>query len=125
MLKVILTGLAGACGTLLRFWLAGVVARRYGEAFPWGTLVVNVVGCFLAGALFHLLQERALAGSTAQAVMLVGFLGGFTTFSAYGLQTFMLLRDGAFWFAALNVVVSNLLGLCIVWTGYTLAHRLV
>ena len=99
MLRVFLIGLAGLVGTLCRYWLSGVLARRYGETFPAGTLVVNVLGC-----------------------LLIGFLGGFTTFSSYGLQTFTLLRDGEFAYAAVNVVASNVIGILMVWVGYMLAR---
>ncbi|MCA1635917.1 MAG: CrcB family protein, partial [Acidobacteria bacterium] len=95
-----------------------------GEAFPIGTLVVNVLGCFLIGALFFLFEERGAGGETTRAVVLVGLLGGFTTFSSYGLQTFTLLREGALAHAALYVVASNLLGLLTVWGGYALARLL-
>ena len=124
MLRVILIGLAGLVGTLCRYWLSGVLARRYGETFPAGTLVVNVAGCFLIGFLFYMFQERYVVGQTARSVVLVGFLGGFTTFSSYGLQTFTLLRDGEFAYAAANVFASNLLGLLMVWGGYALAKLL-
>ena len=118
MQKTILVGLAGLAGTLLRYWLSGVVARRVGETFPWGTLAVNVIGCFLAGAAFYLTEERFLVNPTVRAVILIGLLGGFTTFSSYGLQTFTLIREGEFGWATLNVAVSNLLGLLMVWAGY-------
>jgi fluoride exporter len=121
MVRILFVGLAGFVGTLCRFWISGALARRYGQAFPLGTLAVNVAGCFLAGFLFFTLRERFDAGETAQAVVLVGLLGGFTTFSSYGLQTFTLLRDGEFGYALLNVAASNLLGLLMVWVGYTLA----
>ena len=124
MLRVIFIGLAGLVGTLCRYWLSGVLARRYGETFPTGTLAVNVAGCFLIGFLFYMFQERYVVGQTARTVVLVGFLGGFTTFSSYGLQTFTLLRDGEFAYAAANVVASNLLGLLMVWGGYALAKLL-
>lgn len=120
MQKALLIGLAGLVGTVGRYALSGVIARRFGETFPAGTLVVNVVGCFLAGLLFCLLQERYLVSPTTRTVVLIGFLGGFTTFSSFGLQTFTLLRDGEFWFATLNIVGSNFLGLLMVWAGYTL-----
>jgi CrcB protein len=81
MQKIILIGLAGLVGTLCRYWLSGIVARQYGETFPWGTLVVNVVGCFLAGSLFYLMEERFLVSPTLRSVILIGLLGGFTTFS--------------------------------------------
>src|SRR6267142_3979464 len=121
MQKVFLIGLAGLIGTLGRYALSGFVARRFGETFPTGTLLVNITGCFLAGFLFYLMQERFLANQTVRTVVMIGFLGGFTTFSSFGLQTFTLLRDGELWFAALNMVGSNLLGLLMVWAGYTLA----
>ena len=120
-MRILLVGLAGFAGTLCRYRLAGALARRYGEAFPWGTLAVNAAGCFLAGLLFFTLRERFAAGETAQAVVLVGLLGGFTTFSSYGLQTFALMRDGEFGYAVLNIAASNLLGLLMVWAGYSLA----
>ena len=118
MLRILLVGLAGLSGTLCRYWLSGAVVRRYGEAFPFGTLAVNLLGCFAAGLLFHFMQERQALSETARAVVFVGLLGGFTTFSAYGLQTFTLLREGRPGMAALNVVASNLLGLLLVWAGY-------
>jgi CrcB protein len=119
MQKVLLIGLAGLVGTVGRYALSGFIARRFGETFPTGTLVVNIVGCFLAGLLFYFLQERNLVSPTARSVVMIGFLGGFTTFSSFGLQTFTLLRDGEFWFATLNIVGSNFLGLLMVWVGYT------
>ena len=122
--KLLLIGLAGFIGTLSRYWLPGVVARRYGETFPMGTLVVNLVGCFLVGLLFYLLQERFLVNQTVRTVILIGFLGGFTTFSSFGLQTFTLLQDGEFGLAALNILGANLIGLVLVWAGYTLARIL-
>ena len=121
MQKVLLIGLAGLVGTLGRYGLSGIIARRFGETFPTGTLVVNIAGCFLAGFLFYLLQERFLVNETVRTVVMIGFLGGFTTFSSFGLQTFTLLRDGELWFAAVNIIGSNLLGLLMVWAGYTLA----
>ena len=124
MLRILLVGLAGLSGTLCRYWLSGAVARRYGEALPLGTLAVNLLGCFAAGLLFHFMQERQAFSETARAAVFVGLLGGFTTFSAYVLQTFTLLREGRVGLAALNVVASNLLGLLLVWAGYA-AGRLL
>lgn len=124
MQKIILIGLAGLVGTLCRYWLSGLVARQYGETFPWGTLVVNVVGCFLAGSLYYLMEERFLVSPTVRTVILIGLLGGFTTFSSFGLQTFTLLREGEFALAALNVTLSNFLGLLMLWVGYSLVKAL-
>jgi len=124
MSKLFLIGLAGFIGTVSRYLMSGVIAKRYGETFPMGTLFVNLIGCFLVGLLFYLLEERFLVNQTARTVVLIGFLGGFTTFSSFGLQTFTLLRDGEFGFAVLNIAASNFVGLLLVWAGYTLARVL-
>ena len=122
--RIVFIGLAGLLGTLGRYALSGFVARRFGETFPTGTLVVNVVGCFLGGLLFYLMQERFLVSQTIRTVVMIGFLGGFTTFSSFGLQTFTLLRDGELGLATLNVIASNIIGLLTVWAGYTLGKLL-
>lgn len=124
MSKLLLVGLAGFIGTVGRYLMSGVIAKRYGETFPMGTLLVNLIGCFLVGLLFYLLEERFLVNQTARTVILIGFLGGFTTFSSFGLQTFTLLRDGESGLAVLNIAASNLVGLLLVWAGYTLARVL-
>ena len=124
MSKLFLIGVAGFIGTIGRYWLADVIAKRYGETFPFGTLVVNLTGCFLAGLLFYLLQERFVASPTARTVVFVGFLGGFTTFSSFGLQTFTLLQNGEFGLATFYLTASNFVGLLLVWAGYTLARIL-
>jgi CrcB protein len=121
MQKIGLIGLAGLVGTLGRYWLSDLVARRYGETFPVGTLLVNIVGCFLAGLLFYLLSERFQTSETLQAIVLVGILGGFTTFSSFGLQTFALIRHGELSLAALYIVASNIGGILMAWAGYSLA----
>ena len=122
--KLFLIGLAGFVGTLGRYWLSGIIARRYGETFPFGTLAVNLIGCFLVGLLFYLMQERYLVNQNVRTIILVGLLGGFTTFSSFGLQTFTLLQDNEIALAALNLLASNVLGLLLVWAGYTLAKAL-
>ena len=124
MQKTIFIAIAGLVGTLFRYWAGGLVARRYGETFPWGTLAVNLVGCFLAGAVFYLTEERFLVSPTLRTIILIGFLGGFTTFSSFGLQTFTLLREGEMGWAALNIAASNVLGLMMVWSGYAISKAL-
>lgn len=120
MIKLLLIGSAGLAGTIARYWLTVAAARRYGAAFPYGTLAVNVGGCFLVGILFYLFETRMPARETLQAVVLVGFLGGVTTFSTYGLQTFLLLREGEIGRALLYVALSNALGIFMVWCGFAL-----
>jgi fluoride exporter len=124
MQRLILIGLAGFAGTVLRYGLSGWTARRFGETFPLGTLVVNMIGCFLAGLLFYLMFDRYLVNQTIRTVIIIGLLGGFTTFSSFGLQTFTLLRDGEMGLALLNIAASNLGGLLMVWFGYSLARIL-
>jgi len=120
--RLLLIGFAGLVGTLGRYCLAGVFGRRFGESFPIGTIVINVVGCFLAGFLFYVLQERNLVSETVRLAIMVGFLGGFTTFSAFGLQTFTLFRDGEMFLALVNLIVTNVMGLFFVWVGFLLAR---
>jgi CrcB protein len=124
MLRILLVGVGGFVGTLFRYWLSGVIARRYGETFPLGTLVVNAIGCFIIGFLFYFFYDRSLTTPTARTVVLIGVIGGFTTFSSYGLQTFTLLRDGELFLALVNVVASNAVGLALVWLGYVLAKAI-
>jgi len=121
MQRLIFIGLAGFAGTLIRYWLSEWTARRFGETFPTGTLVVNLIGCFLAGLLFCLMFDRYLVSPTVRTVILIGLLGGFTTFSSFGLQTFTLLRDGEMGLAFFNIAISNVGGLLMVWVGYSLA----
>ena len=124
MIRWLLVGFAGFVGTLARYWLSGLIARRYGETFPFGTLIVNALGCFLIGFLFYFFYERTLTAPTARTVVLIGLLGGFTTFSSYGLQTFTLLRDGEVLLALTNIVASNVVCLVLVWAGYALAKAI-
>ena len=119
--RLLSIGFAGFIGTLLRYWLSGLLARRYGETFPYGTLIVNLSGCFVIGFLFYFFFDRALVSPTTRTAIFIGLLGGYTTFSSYGLQTFTLLRDGEVFLALVNIATSNLLGLVLVWLGYSLA----
>ena len=120
MQQTILIAVAGLVGTVLRYWLSGYVARQHTHPFPWGTMAVNLIGCLVTGVVFFITEERLLVSPTVRTVILIGLLGGFTTFSSYGLQTFTLLRDGELGLATLNVAMSNLLGLFMVWVGYVL-----
>jgi len=122
MHRVLLIGLAGLVGTVARFGLSGMMAKRFGESFPVGTLLVNLVGCFLAGLFYQLFEDRLNVSEVVRAVLMIGFLGGFTTFSAFGLQTFELLKGGALGLAMMNLLVSNVAGLFLVWVGYSVAR---
>src|SRR5689334_19201177 len=124
MFKLLLIALGGSVGTLSRYGMAAAlrgVTERTG--FPFGTLVINLSGCFLIGFLFALFTERMVIRVEYQQMILIGFLGGYTTFSTFGLETFNLLRGGQYWYAAGNLIVSNLVGVALVLVGYGLGRR--
>ena len=115
--------LGSALGGVLRYWCSGLVARAFGETFPWGTIVVNVVGSLLIG-LFATLSGpdgRLFVGTMARQFVMLGLLGGFTTFSSFSLQTLNLAQNGEWVQAATNIVGSVLLCLMGVWLGHALA----
>ena len=115
--------LGSALGGVLRYWCSGLVARAFGETFPWGTIVVNVVGSLLIG-LFATLSGpdgRLFVGTMARQFVMLGLLGGFTTFSSFSLQTLNLAQNGEWVQAATNIVGSVLLCLMGVWLGHVLA----
>lgn len=126
MLAYLLVALGGALGSVSRYWLSGVVAARWGETFPWGTLAVNVSGSFLIGALaaLGLPEGRVLAPPGVRLFFMVGVCGGYTTFSSFSLQTLNLLRDGEWLYAGGNVLLSVILCLVAVWLGFLLGAAL-
>ncbi len=109
-LKIALLALAGALGTLSRYGLAGLVQRLTGPYFPWGTLAVNVLGCFMVGMLWTLFRHRLPVTPETRAIVLVGFMGAFTTFSAYILETGELMRAHEWIYALANFSLQNGLG---------------
>jgi CrcB protein len=117
MWRLALLFVGGGCGTLLRYWIAGWTQRTAGAAFPIGTLTVNIVGCLLIGFLASLLTGPALIREEYRVAILVGILGGFTTFSTFSHETVKLTDNGQFALAALNVLLSNTLGLAAAWLG--------
>jgi len=124
MYRIVLIGIAGMAGTLARYWLSGWADERWSGSFPAGTLLVNLLGCFLIGFLFHASGERYFVDPIVRVAVLTGFLGGFTTFSSYGVQTFNLMRDGQMGLAGLNFVLSNVAGIIFVWAGYMLSRAI-
>ena len=111
-----------AIGGLARYWCSGAIAHAFGETFPWGTLVVNVVGSTLIGFVFVVTgpDGRVLMETAHRQFIMTGIFGGFTTFSSFSLQTLTLLQDGERLYAAANVALS--VGLCLlgVWLGAAL-----
>jgi fluoride exporter len=126
MLNYILVAVGSAVGGVLRFWLSGVIANRLGQSFPWGTLVVNVTGCFVIGLFATLTstEGRWLVGPAGRNFFMTGICGGYTTFSSFGLQTLNLARDEEWLYAAGNTVLSLVLCLAATWLGYVLAKVL-
>ena len=115
--KLLLLALAGGLGTLARYGLAGWVQRWAGADFPWGTAVVNVAGCFAFGMFWALASERWAIGGEVRAVVLVGFLGAFTTFSTFMSETGQLLMDSQWLIAGVNVLVQNAVGIAVFLLG--------
>ena len=113
---------AGAAGAVSRYQVEGVVSRLTRGAFPWGTLVVNLSGCFLLGLVFTLLTERFLPHPDLRVAVTVGFLGAYTTLSTFAFESLRLGQDGAMGRATLNVVLSVAGGILAAWLG-TVAAR--
>ena len=123
MTKLLFVAAGGAVGSVMRYALAGWSQRLVPTTFPVGTLVVNVFGCLLIGVLTAVLAGPVLVREEYRIAVMVGVLGGFTTFSTYGWETMALANDGWYSRACLNVVVSNALALGAVWIGYRVAQR--
>ncbi len=124
MLQILAIAAGGALGALGRFWVSTGVYRLFGRDFPWGTLAVNALGSFLMGFLFILFLERLIAGPEWRAAILVGFLGAFTTFSTFSLETLTLIEEGYPVRASLNMGGSVLLCLVCCWFGVMLGRSI-
>jgi fluoride exporter len=118
--------LGSALGGVARFWCSGLLATRIGELFPGGTLFVNITGSFIIGFFATLTgpDGRLLVGPTVRQFVMVGFCGGYTTFSSFSLQTLGLLRDGDWLRAGLNIGGSVLMCMIGVWLGHVAAASL-
>ena len=118
MKAVLLVALGGAIGSVARYSLSGYVLRHTLDwRFPAGTFTVNVVGCLLAGVLAGLAEKHDMLSPDARLLLFTGLLGGFTTFSAFGLETMHLIKRGDLAIASANVVLSVLAGLVALWIG--------
>lgn len=115
--KLLGLAIAGAGGTLLRYGLTGVAQRIVDSEFPWGTAAVNVTGCFLAGAFWSYAQHRVNISGEMRIIVLIGFLGAFTTFSTFMLETGGLLRDAQWASAFGNALLQNVLGVVFLFMG--------
>ncbi len=117
-----LIGTGGFIGSILRY-LVSTYAQQLSKSiqFPFGTLTVNIVGCALVGFLAELADQRGVITGETRAFLIVGILGGFTTFSTFGNETMNLMRNGELWLAGGNILGHTILGLGAVWLGYSTA----
>jgi len=114
----LLIGVGGFLGSVARYTLSGTIqGLARSETFPYGTLVVNVIGCFAVGLVSYLAESRGAFTADTRAFIVVGVLGGFTTFSAFGNETINLVRGAEGWLASVNVIAHVVLGLGAVWAG--------
>jgi CrcB protein len=123
MVRLVLIGIGGFVGSILRYWISGLAQDVVPEsAFPVGTLAVNVAGCLAIGVLSELAEARGFLTPDMRALLLVGLLGGFTTFSTFANETVATLRDGAYPLALASVAASVGLCLAAVWAGRLVAY---
>ena len=123
MLKLFMVGVGGAVGSMTRYALGGWIGRwKAGWTFPLETALINVTGCLVIGLLAGWGESRGVFSPTVRAFLFVGVLGGYTTFSTFGYETFQLLRDGQWPAAMLSVAGQVVLGLVAVWAGFAIAR---
>lgn len=123
MLNILFVGVGGFFGSIGRYLLSGAVYQLFPNLhFPIGTTVVNVSGCFLIGFISALVEVRNLLSPEVRVFLLIGMLGGFTTFSTFGYETIALLRDGAFFSGLANVLIQVVVGISAVWLGYNIVR---
>ena len=123
MIRYLLVLIGGGVGALARYVGASAIMTRFGGKFPLGTWVINVTGSFLIGFLMTMLTERFEFDPKWRLLLVVGFLGGYTTFSSFEWETYTAVRGGGFRIGMLNVVSSFMLGYMAVWLGAMLARR--
>ncbi len=121
MNKFLVIAAGGALGAVLRYIVSGAAYQLWGSSFPWGTLTVNLIGCFLIGLLSETFTGL-IVPQHLKTMALIGMLGAFTTFSTFGLETVNLMRDGEWRLVTLNLVLSNLLGIVHVIAGLWVAR---
>lgn len=123
MIPALAVAAGGAVGSLLRYWVGLGAHHLLGRGFPYGTLTVNIIGSFAIGVLYVLLVERA-DSPELRALLMTGLIGGFTTFSAFSIDTLLLIEHGAVLKALANIALSLILCLGAAWIGLTLGRQL-
>lgn len=124
MYKILILGFGGIIGTLARYFLAGSVHRAAGVNFPYGTLAVNIAGCFLIGLLASLSENKFLLSPDLKLLLMIGFCGAFTTFSTFIFETDSLIRDGQMLRAFINVFASIVIGFLVYRIGVFIGESL-
>ena len=126
MMNIFLVGVGGAVGSVARYLMTVFITRAFSTGvFPYGTLAVNVLGCFTIAFIGALASDKINLTADLRLLLFTGFLGGFTTFSAFGYETFYLLKTSHFFLAFLNIAASLILGLGAIFIGYWLGRNLV
>lgn len=120
--NILLIAIGGALGSVTRYLFSTWVLRATGTLFPAGTFAVNLLGCVVFGAIAGAAEQRVALTPETRTFLLIGVLGGFTTFSSYAFESFSLLRDGQFLGATINVVGQAVAGLVGVWVGYVITN---
>jgi len=122
--KYLLIAVGGALGSILRYWVGSTISGRMGTRFPYGTAVINITACVIIGFTLTYFGKRADLNPAWRFLVLIGFIGAYSTFSTYEWETLSTLRSGAFLLAALYAVGSLVLGLAATWCGTALADLL-
>lgn len=122
MMPVLYVALGGALGSVARFWISRLMESMPASAFPWATLVVNITGSFLIGILFVAIIERAMLAADLRYLLMIGLLGGFTTYSAFSLETMLMLDRGQLLFASGYVLATVMGCLAAVWSAIRLTR---
>ena len=123
MQKVLLIAAAGSLGALLRYFLGAGIHHFAGHDFPWGTFIVNIMGCFLFGAALAMLDNGWFLSPETRVIVLTGFLGSFTTFSTYIFESGQMMREAQWLFAAGNLSLQILIGLAAIFAGQAIMRH--
>ena len=124
MVKILAVAIGGGIGATTRYLVSNWAAGRFGADFPYGTLIVNVAGCFMIGLFMTLTTERLIVSPYWRLIFAVGFLGGLTTFSSYSYETLRLIEDSDLLPAFYNIVLNLILGFAATWAGIVVARLL-
>ncbi len=125
LVNVLLIAAGGALGAVARYAVSGPILGKLGDRFPWGILAVNLVGCFFIGVVLYLYLHRGEADDRMRLFLVAGFLGSFTTFSAFGFDTFELLRDGHGSLAIANILSNVIFGIALAALGWQMGRWLL